>query len=77
MLRQMHPEVREELPLIEKILCDEVWLESERRHYPVDPQDPEVLRRVCDIVIANSSTMRRIAVNQMQQREERRFSESA
>lgn len=45
--------MRAENPAVEKILRDEVWLESERRGHPVDPDDPVVSARVAEIIRAN------------------------
>jgi hypothetical protein len=40
-----------ELPVIQKIIEDETWLESERRGCRVSPDDRAVRERVCEIVL--------------------------
>lgn len=45
------PIVRLELPVIAKIIQDEVWLEGERRGCAVSPHDPVVRGTVCAIVL--------------------------
>ena len=40
-----------EIPLVEKIIRDEVWLEGERRGVAVTADDPVVRERVCDVVL--------------------------
>jgi hypothetical protein len=53
------PIVPRELPVIQKIIDDETWLEGERRGCPVSPYDPVVCDRVCDIVLRIGSELRR------------------
>lgn len=40
-----------ELPVIQKIIDDETWLEGERRGCPVRPDDPVVRENVCAVVL--------------------------
>jgi hypothetical protein len=40
-----------ELPVIQKIIEDETWLEGERRGCPVRPDDPVVRENVCAVVL--------------------------
>jgi hypothetical protein len=42
--------IKAEIPIIEKIIRDETWLEGERRHSPVSSDDPAVLKKVCSII---------------------------
>lgn len=42
--------IKAEIPIIEKIIRDETWLESERRGEPVTSDDPSVLKKVCTII---------------------------
>ncbi len=48
-----------QLPMIEKIIRDETWLEGERRGCPVSEADPQVLEKVCGIVLTVGADMRR------------------
>jgi hypothetical protein len=57
-MQPLDPVVRRELPWVRKILDDEAWLAGERRHRPVDPDDPEVVERVCDILLTHGARMR-------------------
>jgi hypothetical protein len=47
-----------ELPVIQKIICDETWLEGERRGCWVDPEDPVVRERVCEVVLRVGRSLR-------------------
>ena len=47
-----------ELPLIRKIIQDEIWLEGERRGCHVDPRDPIVLENVCRVVLRVGQDLR-------------------
>ena len=40
-----------ELPVIQKIINDETWLEGERRGCAVGAHDPVVTERVCSVVM--------------------------
>ena len=40
-----------ELPIIAKIIQDEVWLEGERRGCAVSPDDPIVRENVCAVIL--------------------------
>ncbi len=42
--------IKAEIPIIEKIIRDETWLEGERRGAPVTSDDPQVLKKVCSII---------------------------
>jgi len=42
--------IKAEIPIIEKIIRDETWLEGERRGSPVNSDDPAVLKKVCSII---------------------------
>jgi hypothetical protein len=50
-MRLLDPIVSSELPLIQRIIEDETWLEGERRHTWVSPDDPVVLEKVCEIIL--------------------------
>ncbi len=45
------PVIPREIPVIQKIIQDETWLEGERRGCPVAPSDKIVRENVCRIVL--------------------------
>ena len=45
------PIVFQQLPVIQKIIQDETWLEGERRGCHVRPDDSVVRERVCEVVL--------------------------
>lgn len=47
-----------ELPIIQKIIHDETWLEGERRGCWVDVHDPVVRENVCQIVLRIGQQLR-------------------
>ena len=48
-----------EVLMIQKIVQDEVWLESERRGYNVSENDPIVREKVCEVVLRIGAEMRK------------------
>lgn len=48
---------------IQKIIDDEVWLESERRGYSVNPEDPIIKQRVSEIIIKEAGAWMRYVIN--------------
>jgi hypothetical protein len=50
---------RQQLKYIQKIIDDEVWLESEKRGYPVARDDPFVLERVSNIIVSGAGAWMR------------------
>lgn len=56
-----HPDpiVSLEIPLIQKIIQDETWLEGERRGRFVISADPIVQERVCEIILRLGQELRR------------------
>jgi hypothetical protein len=62
------PVMFRQLPVIQKIIQDETWYESERRGRAVTPDDPAVRERVCEIVLRIGAELRatliaKLAVN--------------
>ena len=51
MSSQLEPTLLRQLPVIQKVIQDETWLEAERRGCPVSPQDPAVRENVCQVVL--------------------------
>jgi hypothetical protein len=47
-----------ELPVIQKIIQEETWLEGERRGCRVDPDDVVVRENVCRVVLRIGLTLR-------------------
>jgi hypothetical protein len=54
-----------ELPVIQKIIDDETWLEGERRRCYVPPHDAVVQERVCSIVLEIGHELRVSIVRSM------------
>ena len=54
----LDPVIVRQLPMIDKIIHDEVWLESERRGTAVGRHDPIVREKVCQIVLTKGAEMR-------------------
>ncbi len=52
------PIVSRELPVIQKIIQDETWLEGERRGCRVSPNDCQVRERVCAVVLRIGQELR-------------------
>ena len=52
------PVVSRELPVVRRIIEDETWLEGERRRQPVNPNDPVVRERVCQVVLRIGQQLR-------------------
>ena len=59
--RAKDPFLRSEMQMIHKIIRDETWLEGERRGKPVEPSDPVVRERVCQVVLRVGAQMRAAA----------------
>ena len=51
MSSQIEPTLLRQLPVIQKIIQDETWLEAERRGCPVSAQDPAVRENVCQVIL--------------------------
>lgn len=54
----LDPVMFRQLPLIQRIIADETWLEGERRGGPVSPEDPVVRENVCLVVLRLGAAMR-------------------
>jgi hypothetical protein len=52
------PVIFRQLPVIQKIIADETWLEAERRGAPVAPEDPVVLENVCAVILRIGAALR-------------------
>ncbi|MBI3885293.1 MAG: hypothetical protein HY302_06135 [Opitutae bacterium] len=57
-MKQPDPIIRRELPAIEQIVRDEVWLEGERRGCAVSPSDPRVRENVCRVILRVGQQLR-------------------
>lgn len=57
-MSQLDPVVFRELPVIQKIIQDETWLEGERRGSYVSSDDPVVQEKVCEIVMSVGEKLR-------------------
>ncbi|PTY00539.1 hypothetical protein [Opitutus sp. ER46] len=52
------PVLLRELPVIQKIIQDETWLEGERRGCPVSPSDHVVRENVCQVILRVGQQLR-------------------
>jgi hypothetical protein len=52
------PVMFRQLPVIQQIIADETWLESERRGCPVSPEDPTVRENVCQVILRIGASLR-------------------
>jgi len=52
------PIVIRELPVIQKIIADETWLEGERRGSYVSSDDPVVQGNVCEVILCIGEKLR-------------------
>jgi hypothetical protein len=52
------PVLLREIPVIQKIVADETWLEGERRGCYVSPTDRVVRERVCDVILRIGQQLR-------------------
>jgi hypothetical protein len=50
-MAQIDPVLVRELPVIQRVIEDETWYESERRGYPVTSDDPAVREHVCEVIL--------------------------
>ena len=57
-MNQPDPIVVRQLPVIQKIIHDETWLEGERRGRHVASDDPVVRERVCQVVLRVGQQLR-------------------
>jgi hypothetical protein len=57
-VRTFDPILASQLPMIEKIIADETWLEGERRGCWVSPKDPVVRENVCRIILRVGQQLR-------------------
>jgi len=59
-MSKLDPVVIQELPVIQKIIQDETWLEGERRGAYVSAEDPVVQEHVCDVVLSIGEKLRQM-----------------
>ena len=59
-MKNWDPVVHRELPVIQKIIADETWLEGERRGSYVSSEDPVVQEHVCEIVLSVGEKLREL-----------------
>jgi hypothetical protein len=52
------PVLFRQLPVIQKIIADETWLEAERRGCPVEPDDPVVREHICTVILRIGEALR-------------------
>jgi hypothetical protein len=61
------PIVARELPIIKKIVEDEVWYEGERRGCTVSPNDPIVHENVCRVILQIGASLREMLTQRLAQ----------
>ena len=59
-MTNLDPVVFRELPVIQKIIADETWLEGERRGTFVSSEDPVVQGNVCEIILCIGENLRQM-----------------
>ena len=64
-MAQLDPVIFREIPVIQKIIQDETWYESERRGCPVPPDDPVVRENVCQIILRIGRELRETLLAQI------------
>ncbi len=64
-MAQLDPILFRQLPVIQKVIRDEAWFESERRGCFVPPDDPVVREKVCDVILRIGCEMREILMAQV------------
>jgi len=52
------PALFRQLPVIQKIIADETWLEGERRGCTVSPNDRVVKHNVCEVILRIGQQLR-------------------
>lgn len=57
-MKPFDPIILHELPVIQKIIEDETWLEGERRGAAVSPDDPIVRENVCLVLLRIGEELR-------------------
>ena len=57
-MSKLDPVVFRELPVIQKIIQDETWLEGERRGRSVSSDDPVVQENVCSVILSIGEKLR-------------------
>ncbi|HEY8993422.1 MAG TPA: hypothetical protein VIM71_01955, partial [Lacunisphaera sp.] len=65
LLPMFDPIIFRQLPVIQKIIADETWLEGERRGCSVSPEDPVVRENVCEIVLRIGAALREALTAEM------------
>jgi hypothetical protein len=57
-MARLDPVVFRELPVIQKIIADEMWFEGERRGCRVTADDPVVRENVCSVILRIGAELR-------------------
>jgi hypothetical protein len=57
-MSQLDSFILREIPVIQKIIRDETWLEGERRRAWVSPRDPVVRENVCRVILRIGGELR-------------------
>ena len=65
-MNPIDPLLFRQLAMVQKIVADETWLESERRGYAVPSTDQVVRENVCRVVLRVGREMREAAMRALQ-----------
>jgi hypothetical protein len=64
-MNQNDPVILGEMPVIESVIRNEVWLEGERRGCEVSPHDPVVRGHVCEVILRIGCELRESVTTQL------------
>ncbi len=64
-MAQLDPVIFRQLPVIRKIIQDEMWFEGERRGCFVPQDDPVVREKVCDVILRIGRDLRETLMAQV------------
>jgi len=49
--------IQAQIPVVQKIIQDEIGVETRRRGMPVSPNDPAVRQRICQVISENETKL--------------------
>ncbi len=64
-MAQLDPVIFRQIPVIKKVIQDEMWYEGERRGCYVPPDDPVVREHVCDVILRIGRELREQLMSQV------------
>ena len=63
--------IDEEIPMVKDIIKDEIWLEAERRRCHIQDTDPEVQKKVAEIIMEKGEELRQDAVDKIRRKKKK------